>query len=442
MKNVLIFNHFDGTYEVFIEGGYHAWTYNDLDLHTIELDFLEYEIRIFVESMWEFYEFYCTQNATLQDKIIFEPEEFSFSRMIQEIIKKFNLDCSELNFIFISDPDVDLMIHEMNFILFDYKRYLHLSLISEFVINENNPYTVTSMFSGCGGFDLGFHRARFKILWANDNDPHACISYRKNFEDVHFIRGDVKSLSDEEFPRFSHVLIGGFPCQGFSQAGLQEIDDSRNFLYIQFKRGLRIVKPLIFIAENVPGILTIGNGKVFKKILSDFEQTGYDVSYKILNARDFGAPQDRARVFIVGTRKDTRLKFRFPESPHKKFFLPYRTLKESIWHLREKFGDYYQGDKKLSFLTNGYSREFMSRQRKGNWEVGFNEYIFNGEENRTLSIKECLIIQSFPEDFKLFGTIKAKYSQIGNAVPPILSYYLANSVKNCLKSYSNTNIEN
>ena len=150
--------------------------------------------------------------------------------------------------------------------------------------------------------DLGFKNAGFEIIWANDFDPDSVKTYRRNFGN-HIVLGDIEKIRTNNMPDNPDVVIGGFPCQGFSIANLgRSVDDSRNKLYKQMLRVIRVKKPKYFVAENVAGILTLGKGIVMQKIIKDFRGIGYKVDYKLLNAADYGVPQARRRVFIIGNR--------------------------------------------------------------------------------------------------------------------------------------------
>jgi len=308
-------------------------------------------------------------------------------------------------------------------------------------------FTVLSLFSGCGGLDLGFKNAGFNIVWANEKDKDACASYRLNFPETKLVEKDIRAVRNSEFPLDIDVLIGGYPCQGFSLGGTRCLDDKRNLLYREFRRCLEIVQPKMFLAENVKGLLTIFNGAFINQMVKEFAELGYNVKFKLYNAKQFGVAQDRERVFLVGLRKDLKLNFSFPKPKFGPGLKPYRTLKDVIWHLRKNPGYYYDGH---------YTSRFMSRQRKRGWnqvsycivasakqnslhpdgnlmkKVDKDKFIFIGKINRRLSIKEGLRIQSFPEDFKLFGLVIKQYRQIGNAVPPLLAKNIAIAIKKCL----------
>ena len=181
----------------------------------------------------------------------------------------------------------------------------------EYIVqNDPNKLKVVSLFSGAGGMDLGFVNAGFEIIWGNDFFEDAVNSYRKNIG-KHVVHGDITKISSEDIPNDPDVIIGGFPCQGFSVANTKRsMEDKRNFLYKEMLRIISDKRPKFFVAENVKGLLSIENGKVFEMIKSDFENLkdkdgnliGYKVDARILNAAQYGVPQARERVVIIGNR--------------------------------------------------------------------------------------------------------------------------------------------
>ena len=196
-------------------------------------------------------------------------------------------------------------------------------------------YRVISLFSGAGGMDLGFLKHNFEIVWANDFFPEAVESYRKNIGD-HIVYGDITKIDCSDMPDDIDVVIGGFPCQGFSIAnkGRHEKDE-RNFLYREMLRVIKNKKPKIFVAENVKGILSLAKGKVIKMIENDFKKLGYKVDIKLLNAAEYGVPQQRERVIIIGNKLKKENKF--PEKTHsltaERGYKKSITVKESIGFL-------------------------------------------------------------------------------------------------------------
>jgi DNA (cytosine-5)-methyltransferase 1 len=204
-------------------------------------------------------------------------------------------------------------------------------------------YSVVSLFAGCGGKDLGFRGAGFDIVWANDIDGAACRTYARNIGD-HIVNRDIRDVSSNEIPS-ADVVIGGFPCQGFSIVGSRRLDDERNFLYREMKRVIRDKRPSFFVAENVRGLSNMAGGEVIRGIVREFSELGYSVSWKLLNAADYGVPQHRERVFIVGNRLG--LENPFPAPTHFRRDRagqspcagpaprPWRTLRDAIGGLEE-----------------------------------------------------------------------------------------------------------
>ena len=303
-----------------------------------------------------------------------------------------------------------------------------------------------SLFSGCGGLDLGFKRAGFEIIWANDIFVDAAETYRKNIGD-HINTVDISEIDASTLPDCDGIL-GGFPCQGFSMANTgRTVDDSRNKLYLEFVRVISAKKPKFFIAENVKGILTLGKGAVFEKIKADFANAGYELHHKLFNAADFGVPQKRERVIIFGVRSDIaeNLKFHFPPiATHGKNpdlldnVKPWVSCGEALKDIPEPSEETnlpnHSGTKyKLRF--NGYlgHREIKAADpaptitARGDDKGGV-VIIHHPNNHRRMTVRETALIQSFPIDFFFVGTNTSAYRQIGNAVPPLFAEHIAKSV--------------
>lgn len=338
-------------------------------------------------------------------------------------------------------------------------------------VDTKMSFTVISMFSGAGGLDMGFHNKGFKILWANDFSSDACDTYdkwanfnsdgsRKSPENCTIIEyGDVSKLDLENvLPGASaDVVLGGFPCQGFSLAGPRQVDDSRNVLYRHFVEMVRIKKPKVIVAENVIGIKTLGNGAVFDKIIQDFSELGYTMSAPTVNAKNYGVPQDRMRVIFIGIKNEICHggAYIFPSGDPKIV-----TLKDALKDLPPvDMNDVCQA---------AFSSRYMSRNRQRNFdEVSFtipamakqvplspdsdgmefedvDKFRFIGKYRR-LSYKEAAVIQTFPPEMDFCGDLDSKYRQIGNAVPVKLAEAIAHEVKKILTADDLTpflNIEN
>lgn len=297
-------------------------------------------------------------------------------------------------------------------------------------------FTAISLFCGAGGLDMGFERAGFRTIWANDFEPDACKTHER-WSTAKVVCGDIAKVKEEDVPD-ADIMLGGFPCQGFSLSGPRKIDDSRNVLYKHYVRMIKAKKPLMFVGENVKGLLTMGNGTIIDAIINDFSECGYNVHYKLLNAKDYGVPEDRERVIIVGFRKDLDIQdFQFP--PARNYIVTMRDALKNI-----------PAPKPDEVCSAPYSSRYMSRNRKRNWDdvsytipamakqvtlwpgspdmvkVDKDLWEFGkGGETRRFSWREAAAIQTFPDDLEFYGDLTSKYKQIGNAVPVKLAETIA-----------------
>ena len=300
---------------------------------------------------------------------------------------------------------------------------------------------IISLFSGAGGLDLGLIQAGNTIIWANDSDKDAVATYRENIGD-HIVCDDIKNIDISALPN-ADVVVGGFPCQGFSQANrLRTLEDDRNQLYRFFYNTIKVKQPKYFIAENVKGILSLGKGEAIKQIVADFEAAGYITSVNLVNMADYGVPQTRQRVIIIGQRVDLgkELRFIFPQPTHSKTGeLPqWVSIKEAIDHFPDP-------DKENNVLNHVYSaykveyRNFTGHRKtdpdkpsptvlaRGNGKGGVCAIPhYNGR--RRLTIRESASVQTFPEDFHFVGTMNSCYRQIGNAVPVLFARKLGDEL--------------
>lgn len=313
-----------------------------------------------------------------------------------------------------------------------------------------------SLFSGAGGLDLGFQQAGFDIIWANENDKTIWETYRHNHPNTFLDTRSVKDIKSEEIPECDGI-IGGPPCQSWSLAGSRKgkkgINDYRGILIYEYLRIVKITKPSFFVFENVPGILSPSNQKEFSKFKERLENLGYKITYKSLNAQDYGIPQDRKRVFLVGTKKELQLNFNFDsiKTAKKK-----NNLRDCIYKLQEidfnspqiSNHEYYEGS---------FSPIYMSRNRVRSWEEASftiqasgrhaplhpsafpmikkatDKFIFTKKNIRRLTVRECARIQTFPDSFVFkYQNINDGYKMVGNAVPVLLAYKIANELKNIL----------
>lgn len=307
-----------------------------------------------------------------------------------------------------------------------------------------------ALFAGCGGLDLGFKNAGFNIIWANDNNKKVQETYRYNHKETELVIKSLVDIKSEEIPECD-VIIGGPPCQSWSLAGaMKGKEDSRGQLFYEYVRVIKDKRPMAFVAENVKGIVSKAHIDSFNEIVDMFKEAGYTVTYKLVNAKNYGVPQDRERVFIVGIRNDLGVTYEFPNETNGEG--NYVTLETAIGDLRNNPGEWMEGS---------FSPIFMSRNRRRSWnEVAFtvqasgrqtqihpdspemekidkDKWNFKQDTNskvRRMSVRECARIQTFPDSFEFLGNpINENYKMIGNAVPVKLAESVASNLKKCLE---------
>ena len=292
---------------------------------------------------------------------------------------------------------------------------------------------VVSLFSGAGGLDLGLINAGLKVIWANDLYADAVETYKQNIGD-HVVLDDIANIPSSEIPD-ADVIVGGFPCQGFSVANMsRKSEDPRNKLYLEMVRVIKDKKPKYFIAENVKGILSLDKGEVIKKIAQDFESLGYKVQYKLLNCADYGVPQTRMRVIILGVRADLDKNIEFPprktHSKESEFLPPWVTVGEALAHFPDPdevntVPNHVYSQYKLRFNGHLGHREINPNKpsptitARGD-EKGGVVVLHHPSNNRRMTVRETAAVQTFPDDFEFFGAKTSGYRQIANAVPPLL----------------------
>ncbi len=335
---------------------------------------------------------------------------------------------------------------------------------------------VLSLFSGCGGLDLGFERAGFNIPVANEFDPAIYETFKVNHPKTHLIEGDVRQIAKENIVPFVNGdvdgIIGGPPCQSWSEAGsLKGIEDARGQLFFDYIRLLQELRPKFFLAENVSGMLADRHSAAVQNILSLFEQSGYDISLTLVNAKDYGVAEERKRVFYIGFRKDLGIRFRFPKGSTTEDYKKL-TLRDIIWDLQAtavpsgpKNHHNPNAINNNEYFTGAFSPIFMSRNRVKSWdEQAFtvqasgrqcqlhpqapkmekfdkNDCRFvKGAEHlyRRMTIREVARIQGFPDDFQfIYKDTNNAYKMIGNAVPVNLAYEIAVAIKLFLEDRGN-----
>ncbi len=326
-----------------------------------------------------------------------------------------------------------------------------------------------SLFSGCGGLDLGFEKAGFNIVVANEFDPTIWETFKANHPNTKLIEGDIRKIKEEDFPNEIDGIIGGPPCQSWSEAGsLRGINDSRGQLFYDYIRILKDKKPKFFLAENVSGMLANRHSDAVKNIVATFKDCGYNVSITLVNAKDYGVAQERKRVFYIGFRNDLNIDFKFPVGStvddDKKI-----TLRDIIWDLQYTAvpagpKNYHNPEaiNNNEYFTGAYSPIFMSRNRVKSWdeqaftvqasgrqcqlhpqapkmkfiEKNRREFV-KGQEHlyRRMTIRETARVQGFPDTFKfIYSYTDDAYKMIGNAVPVNLAYEIAVAIKKTLEN--------
>ncbi|MEM1392046.1 MAG: DNA cytosine methyltransferase [Cyanobacteria bacterium P01_D01_bin.116] len=325
---------------------------------------------------------------------------------------------------------------------------------------------IVSLFSGCGGLDLGFEQAGFNVIWANEYDKSIWDTYELNHPQTELDKRDIRKIVSDDIPDCIGI-IGGPPCQSWSEAGAQRgIDDSRGQLFFDYIRILKEKKPLFFLAENVSGILAKKHDKAFTNILSHFKDAGYEVTYKLVNAVNYLVPQDRKRVIIIGCREDMGINFEFPPAIKNQL-----TLKNAIYDITDI--EAIAIDSKVSksnasipnheYKEGRFSSIYMSRNRVRSWhqpsftiQAGARHAPIHPQANkmiwiekdkwkfdeksskpyRRLSVRECARIQTFPDNFIFkYKYIGDGYKMIGNAVPVMLAKILAERIFIDVKQY-------
>ncbi|MDR3294655.1 MAG: DNA cytosine methyltransferase [Clostridiales Family XIII bacterium] len=312
--------------------------------------------------------------------------------------------------------------------------------------DAQKKHSVVSLFSGCGGMDLGFTggfeflgkkfgKTAFDIIWANEISPAACKTYRSNLGS-HIIEGDIHKVIGR-LPAEADVVIGGFPCQDISVNGkMLGIKGKRSSLYTAIVDAVDRLRPKVFVAENVGGLLMKKNEESLEKILDDFGSLGYEIHHQLYNAADYGVPQTRERIFIVGTRKDvpaflppvptTSVPVTAKEAIADLEFHAQDEQFSHIWSLANVSGE--QGNRRMVADRPGYT---IRAECHGNIQ-------FHYSLPRRISMREAARIQSFPDTFIFPSKLRETERQIGNAVPPVLAWHVAKSIEATLGGVNET----
>lgn len=352
-------------------------------------------------------------------------------------------------------------------------------------------YNIMDLFSGVGGLSFGFSQLpEFQILAANEIERDISIAYSLNHPEVRMLNCDIQSLSERMLlevlgGKHIDIIVGGPPCQSYSTLGKRKMDDRAN-LFLQYKRILKILNPKVFVFENVVGILSMDKGRLFQQVQKEFIELGYALKYKVLNAVDYGVPQQRERVILVGIRGENH--FEYPAPTHGEGLIPYVSLRQAIGDLPPlKSGEsshqyllpadnpflYFVRRNNppltehtaprngphlvriMEALKDGQCKEDLSeeiRPKSGyrntyaklwwdrpsttitrNFACPSSSRCIHPRDSRAMSIREGARLQSFPDDYKFYGSDGMKRLEIGNAVPPLLSVAIAKQVLDAIQ---------
>ena len=319
-------------------------------------------------------------------------------------------------------------------------------------------YKVVSLFAGCGGCDQGivgdfvfnqykYEKLPFELIYAMDIDQKALNTHKLNFKGTEIRCADICEVDTSEIPECD-IVIGGFPCQSFSTVNpTKDPFDDRANLYKQMVRVVQEKQPQAFVAENVKGLMTLHKGEIFKRVCKAFEDAGYTLSFKLLNAADYGVPQKRERVILVGFRKDLKLQYKFPEAPNIGKWVPLSVAVPQLAISEEK---YYFSQRAVEGMKNA-----KPNMKRGLWQkldepcltvtshlakVSLNSrdpvllVDSNKELYRRFTPREAARIQSFPDEFHFAGSETDAYRQIGNAVPPVLFWHITKKIAEMLEN--------
>jgi len=320
---------------------------------------------------------------------------------------------------------------------------------------KKKKYSIVSLFAGCGGLDLGFKGGfsflnnryaplNYDIVWANDLDENACQTFRKNLGD-RIVVGDINKIlasknGHEPLPDRADIVLGGFPCQDFSHAGKRRgFNSKRGLLYQSLAEVVKRTKPKMFVAENVRGLLTMDKGKAFKTIIKYFDELGYHMAPQLYLAANYGVPQKRERIVIVGTKKGVLPAFKHPEpNLGKDEWLSLKKAIGDLEHVAEgKAPNHFWSKAKINKgQGNGRVSEYKPGPTMRAEHHGNIEWHWSGK--RRLSAREAARIQSFPDDFVFYPSTSSAYKQIGNAVPPVMAWHLAKHIQSFLDKHLNS----
>ena len=318
-------------------------------------------------------------------------------------------------------------------------------------------YKVVSLFSGCGGADMGmvggfefnnkyYEKLPYELVCAVDIDKKALETHKANFSTKKIMCGDIRNISSDIIPNHD-ILVGGFPCQSFSTVNpTKDPFDDRANLYKEMARIAKDKKPKVLIAENVKGLKTLHKGTIFERVLEEFEDAGYKLSYEIINAANFGVPQKRERVFIVGIRSDIDKKFVFPKGSYSnENWVPLSSvivkldLEEEKYYFSKRAVEGMKNAKNnmkrgLAQDLNGPCLTITSHLAKVSLNSRDPVLLVDpkNERYRRFTPREAARIQSFPDSFNFIGSQSDSYRQIGNAIPPVVFWHISKAVSDLI----------
>lgn len=354
-------------------------------------------------------------------------------------------------------------------------------------------YKVIDLFAGVGGLSYGFaQNDRFEIIMANEYDKDIAKAYSMNHPTVDVIQGDIRDITEDTLKEYVNIgidiIIGGPPCQSYSTLGKRQMDE-RAHLFEEYCRVLSILKPRLFLFENVSGLLSMQGGKLIETIKDEFRRLGYIVKSKLLNAADFGVPQFRDRVILVGMKNKNSFEYPQEEYGEGLFLQPYRTVEDAFSDMpvlssgescseyatepQNDLQKFYRkssiqltenespknGEHLLSIMRalpdggskydlpeelrpkSGYGNTYAKMWWKKpaptitrNFATPSSSRCIHPRDSRAMTTREGARLQSFPDDYKFFGSVSKKNLEIGNAVPPLLSIQLAKQVLKAMEN--------
>ena len=331
-------------------------------------------------------------------------------------------------------------------------------------ITQSCKYSAIELFAGGGGLALGLEQAGIDTILHVDNDKYCCDTLAKNRPNWNVLCSDVSKVDFKPYKGKINIVTGGFPCQAFSYAGKKlGFEDTRGTLFYEFARCVKETEPIIFVAENVRGLISHDNGRTLKTIIDIFESLGYNIQTKLLNAVNYNVPQKRERIVIVGTKKGTNIKFEYPKESKK-----IKTLRDALKNVPKSEGQAYSAAKKAVFelvppggcwrdLPLNVQKSYMGKSfTSGGGRTGMARRISwdepcltltcspsqkqtdrcHPDEVRPFTVREYARIQTFPDDWEFTGGIGQKYKQIGNAVPVELARQIGVQITKAIDTYT------